>query len=359
MGRKSTISLRLVGVFIVLMMAVTVGSFLVMRIFLGRVSTSVQSERGQSGSYSRHFAFIYDGSDTELWDMIYEGAKTAGDESDAYVEYFGRNLTQDYTSAELMDMAIDANVDGIIVAGDAAEEFTATINRATENNIPVVTVFSDCPDSERISFVGFSSYTMGRQYGSEIVKFYDGRDMIIKVVIGANSSGSSHDLVISGIADEFADRGLGDACRIEGIYVSDETAFTAEEDIRDLFVGSALPDAIVALNAVYTRCLFQATVDYNKVGAVYLYGFDDSDDILEALGKDLLTSVVTVDATQMGSSAVNALTEYLDTGYVSNYIAQDTVVIRPSDLAEEDDEGEDTDLSVRDPAADTGGYEDE
>lgn len=340
MGKKSTLSLKLVTVFIFLMIAVTMGSFFVMRFFLGRVSTQVRSERDQDVAFNRHFAFIYSGSDTELWDLIYEGALNRGFEQNAYVEYFGRSLTQDYSDVELMNMAIDAGVDGIIVAGDATEDKTAAIDRAAQDGIPVVTVFSDSSDSERISFVGFSSYTMGRQYGSEIVRFYDGRDMIIYVVMGSNPTGSSYDLVVSGIADEFADRGLADACRIEGIYVSDETAFTAEEDIRDIFVGRALPDAMVALNSVYTRCLFQAAVDYNKVGAVYLYGFNDSEDILEAVRKELLVSTITVDAPQMGSGAVDALTEYLDTGYVSNYIAQDTVVLRASDLEEEGDAGE-------------------
>ena len=101
---------------------------------------------------------------------------------------------------------------------------------------------------------------------------------------------------------------------------------------------------MVAINSVYTRCLFQAAVDYNKAGSVALYGFDDSVDILEAVSKNLLEATVSVDSSRIGASAVDALEEYTDTGYVTTYIAQDTEVILAAHatelLSQEDEESE-------------------
>ena len=148
-------------------------------------------------------------------------------------------------------------------------------------------------------------------------------------------AGSVQDLVISGITDEFAGQGRQDDCTIEGIYISGDTPFTAEEDIRTIFIGKTLPDVIIALNSVHTRCLYQAAVDYNKVGDVVLYGFHDSDDILQAVSKGILEATVSVDAQQLGAAAVEAMNEYLETGYVSNYVEQDTRIISGLDLRED------------------------
>ena len=313
----------MIGVFVTLTALMTIASLVTVRLLTGRAAHTVASPREQ---YLRHYAFIHTGSDDGLWDNIYNGALERGTELDAYVEDFGANLTVDYDRNELIDIAIDAAVDGIIVDGDASDETTELIDRAQAAGIPVVTVFNDCAESDRVCFVGFSNYNIGRQYGAELLDGGSSEAVRICVVMDNDSAGGQN-LVISGIYDEFADRGLGDNCNIEGVYVNNETTFTAEEDIRDIFIGSDLPDAIVALNSVYTRCLFQAAVDYNKTGDVALYGFDDSDDILEALGKELLEATISVDAAKMGVSAVEALDEYINTGYVTTYIAQDTEVI--------------------------------
>ncbi len=325
MDRKRNRAFVLISILVVLTAVITLASLVVVRLLTGRAAHTAASPGEQ---YLRHYAFIHTGSDDGLWDKIYSGALGRANELDAYVEDFGASLTVDYDRDALIGIAIDAAVDGIIVDGDSSEETTRMIDLAQEAGIPVVTVFNDSAESDRVCFVGFSNYSIGRQYGAELLDDNPSEAVRICVVMDNDSGAGGQNLVISGIYDEFADRGLGDNCNIEGVYVNNETTFTAEEDIRDIFIGSNLPDAIVALNSVYTRCLFQAAVDYNKTGNVALYGFDDSDDILEALGKELLEATISVDASKMGASAVEALDEYINTGHVTNYIAQDTEVIR-------------------------------
>lgn len=340
MKNSDSITIKIILSFVLLMAVITVGSFIAMHIILGRIgSTSGQVQIQSGNTFSRHYAFIHTGGDESLWDNIYGGALERGEELDAYTEYFGSELTASVDKNKLVSMAIDAGVDGIIINGDSDEGMAELINEAFEKGIPVVTLLSDCADSERICFVGFGSYTIGRQYGAEILRHYSNSPIDITVLMDPDSVGGGQDLIISGITDAFADKGLGDACNIKGVYVHDDTPFTAEEEIRDIFMGRNIPDAIVALNSVYTRCLYQAAVDYNRVGDVYMYGFNDSGDILEAVSKGLLEATISVDARRMGASAVEALDEFLNTGYVSNYITQDTEVIRAGDI-ELDEEAE-------------------
>lgn len=52
-----------------------------------------------------------------------------------------------------MEMAIAARVDGIIVQVSDEEAVSAQIDKAEEQNIPVITIRSDAPVSKRVSSV--------------------------------------------------------------------------------------------------------------------------------------------------------------------------------------------------------------
>ena len=317
---------RLIVFFFVLIVVLIVGSVVAMRVLL----RDEQTANGVSEvKYAHHYAFIRPDTNENLWDNVYIGAQAKGEELGVYVEDFGENLTVDYDQEALLQIAIDSGVDGIIIEGNTKENFGVLIDIAAQKNIPVVTVFDDCPESDRISFVGISNYTMGRQYGEQIVGMVRGitRPIKVYVLMDSEHSGNGQDLATYGIADIFAEAGMGERLDIEGVYIDNSSAFSAEEDIRDIFLNNELPDVIVTLNSVYTRCLFQAAVDYNKVGAVRIYGFHDSEDILDAVSKNIIDATISVNTYDMGVSCVEALDEYLRTGYVSTYIAQDTEVI--------------------------------
>ena len=105
-------------------------------------------------------------------------------------------------------------------------------------------------------------------------------------------------------------------------------SFSPEESIRDIFLNTdGLPDIMVCLNEVYTRCAYQAAVDYNKVGTVQLLGFYDSETILNAVEKNIIYAAVALDTEQMGRLCVEALDEYVKTGYTNGYMAVDTSLI--------------------------------
>ncbi len=68
-------------------------------------------------TYEYHYAMITDEEDSDFWDKVYESAKEEGLKNDVYVERFGRGLSVEYTKNELVELAIQASVDGIILPG--------------------------------------------------------------------------------------------------------------------------------------------------------------------------------------------------------------------------------------------------
>ena len=103
--------------------------------------------------------------------------------------------------------------------------------------------------------------------------------------------------------------------------------FSAQEEIRGLFAERKPADIFVCLDELSTVCVSQLVVDYNLVGNAQILGFYISDAINSALAKQIISATITADTYQMGRDGVEALTEYRQSGYVSDYYAAEISVV--------------------------------
>lgn len=295
-------------------------------------------------NYSRYYAIVTANRDSSMWKSLYQGAADTGHRLDTCVEMLGSNLSQDYSAADLMRIAIASRVDGIIVEADESEEITQLINEAVESDIPVVTLYGDCPQSERCSFVGISSYDLGKEYGRQIIKLagekhFTNKQIDVAVLVNAHSNDAGQNLVYLGIQDTISKEAAGmtvDPANIalEMRKVDDASEFSIEESVRDMFIREkeSLPDIFVCLNETSTTSVYQAVVDYNKVGQVNILGYYDSEAILNAIDRGVIFSTVSVDTAQMGGYCIDALIEYSLLGYTSQYFTANVTLIDRSNV---------------------------
>lgn len=296
--------------------------------------------------YDRHYAMITTGEDSDFWDKVYESALEEGKARGVYVERFGENLAVDYERNDLLRIAVQASVDGIIAIGDEDEETVSLIDEAVDAGIPVVTVLRDSTGSRRQCFVGTNSYNIGQEYGQQVCELLNMKreeeagsepeTARVLVLVDESRMDTSQNLILLGIR-ETLESVLGGSypVTVETTPVDNTRNFSSEESIRDIFLNTEeLPDIMICLNEVYTRCAYQAAVDYNKVGAVQLLGYYDSDTILDAVAKNIIYSTIGLDTDQMGRACVQALDEYVETGYTNGYTAVDTRLIREEEARE-------------------------
>ena len=288
------------------------------------------SEEKTGTEYQQYYAMIVDERESAFWQSIYEAAFEAGKNSGIYIDLFGTNAFQNKNREALMEIAIAADVDGIILEADEGEAMTALINRATEEGIPVVTVYKDSANSARCSYVGVGNYDIGQEYGRRVLAIADEfqRPVSVAVLTSENAKDSGQNAVYSGIQDTVdLERKKGVQIELEQISVDDSNAFAAEESIRDIFTAETLPDIIICLNERNTICVYQTVVDYNKVGQVQILGYYDSEAILTAIERDVIYATIAVDTEQMGEYCVAALQEYYSQGYTSQYFSADILLI--------------------------------
>lgn len=262
--------------------------------------------------YDRYYVMITEDRKSDFWQSVYRGAFERGQEENVYVDLLGEHLSQEYTRAELMRIAMSSGVDGIFVESDESDEMSQMIDEAVERGIPVVTLYGDNTHSARCSFVGVGSYNLGREYGRQVLKLASVSEstapMTVAVLVNAHALNSAQNIVCSGIQDALEQEKIrGPEIELSLITVDDTNTFSVEESIRDIFMNEKLPDIIICLNELSTTCVYQAVVDYNCVGEVAILGYYDTDTILKAIERNVVNATISIDTEQMGAFCVDAL----------------------------------------------------
>lgn len=299
--------------------------------------------------YDQYYVMITESRKSSFWQSVYQGAYERGLEENVYVELLGDNLSQDYSREDLMQIAISSGVDGIIVSADESEDMVNLINQAADAGIPVVTLYGDNTHSSRCSFVGVGSYNLGREYGKQVLRIANEKlrsealkssdekqqsSMKVAVLVNSYAQDSGQNILITGIQETLESEGnIGAKIETSLVSVDDTNAFSVEESIRDIMMEGQLPDIIICLNELNTTCVYQAVVDYNKVGQVNILGYYDSDTILNAIDRSVIYSTVSIDTRQMGRYCVDALTEYNALGYTSQYFTADIAFINKENVS--------------------------
>lgn len=320
-------------------------------------------EETEQTVYDKYYMMITEDNKSSIWRSIYQGACEQAMAENVYVDWLGDDLFQGYSVEEQMQIAIASGVDGIIVTANENTEMTELVNKAAEENIPVVTLYGDNTQSARCSFVGIGSYNLGHEYGRLALQIIreklagqgvglvsvQGNETIfeqvkvgsrerpvrVAVLVNAYAQGLDQYILCSGIQETIEqERGENLEIELELISVDDTNAFSVEESIRDIFMERETPDIIICLNELHTTCVYQAVVDYNKVGQVNILGYYDSDTIINAIDRNVIYATVAIDTKQMGQFCIKALQEYHELGYTSQYFTADIRLIQKEDVEE-------------------------
>ena len=294
--------------------------------------------------YDKYYAMIVPEQESSFWNEVCQSARKVGEEKGIYVEQLGSSMLRRYSREDLFRIAVAQSVDGIVVAADESDEMRELITLATDAGIPVVTLMSDCPSSDRCSFVGVSNYNIGREYGDLILRhartMRDVDTVRAAVLVNSYTEESGQNILCMGIqetVESAVEQNLtgGRKIEISLVPVDDSNVFSAQEDVRELIFGpEALnPDIIVCLSETETTGAYQTIVDYNKVGVITVLGYHDSPAILNAIYRKVIDATVSIDTDQLGSFCVEALSEYSELGYTSQYFTADSLMIDTANVS--------------------------
>jgi len=325
-NNSKRIVMILLVITIVFTLVITIVNFV---LFKSRVGDSEAKNEGNMNIYKYHFGLVCDNYSQGKWQEIYEAANEYAKNNDAYVELVGDSLKQNYSKEDLFRIAMLSGVDGIIVEGDNSDELNILINEACENGIPVVTVMTDSSSSKRNSFVGIGSYDVGRQLGSQMLKLSEKRDETsVMVLMNSGYDYQEQHTMYQAIAESIS---ADDSITFDTWLVRNANEFGIDEEVRDIILNmQEEPDIMVCLSDRITESVYQQVVEYNKVESIDIIGIASSNMVFDAVNKQLIDCVITFDKKMMGVKTVDALLEYKNNGYVSEYYMVDTTLVSSS-----------------------------
>ena len=282
--------------------------------------------------YKNHFVMIYDSMDHQNWESIYESANAYAMEHDAYIELLSESLPTEYTKEEMLELAVYADVDGIIIEGDNSERVKGLIKEAENRGIPVVTVFTDSMESGRSSFVGISNYDVGYMLANEAVQDLKTKSSKSVMVLMDNSDEHSGQLMMyQAMLESFMGRNI----KVGEVAVENNSEFGIDEAIRNILVNmEEEPDIMICLSEALTESVYQELVEHNKAGSIDVMGLSSAESSYKAVNKERIKSLVSVDKEMMGINCAKALIEYVYTGYVSEYFMVDVTLVTKENVLE-------------------------
>ena len=316
-------------ILIIIIAAITVTDLFKLRSY--KNITEDISDTGKE-RYKNHFVMIYDSMDHQNWESIYESANAYAMEHDAYIELLSESLPTEYTKEEMLELAVYADVDGIIIEGDNSERVKGLIKEAENRGIPVVTVFTDSMESGRSSFVGISNYDVGYMLANEAVQDLKTKSSKSVMVLMDNSDEHSGQLMMyQAMLESFMGRNI----KVGEVAVENNSEFGIDEAIRNILVNmEEEPDIMICLSEALTESVYQELVEHNKAGSIDVMGLSSAESSYKAVNKERIKSLVSVDKEMMGINCAKALIEYVYTGYVSEYFMVDVTLVTKENVLE-------------------------
>lgn len=312
---KKTISNILTGIFVVVLIVTT---FLI-------ISNYTRVEWDDSFSYrfnemtppSYHVMVIIDGSDTRYTETLKIGIEESALDYNIAYEYW--NFSGERKNQKILDqfdIGVKSNVDGIVIQALEDERFNKILDEANEKNIPVITIETKIPKSERVSFISFNRY----QIGSKIAKKLKSRLLSLEIYKGTiimfdSIDGSINDQAIA--LNEGLNRNYH--VKVAEMKYNGKNILNAEGATKELLDEYSDIIAIICNNSEESLGVIQALKDANKLDYVQVIAFGDDSVILDYVKRKVIYGTIIPDIEAMGYNVIKNLIDYKNGNFVSSY----------------------------------------
>lgn len=277
-----------------------------------------------------HFYFIAENSVDPFWSEVIKGAKQSAKDNNVALECYAPRFNDPKEELKYMDIATLSKVDGIITHVSSAIDFTAAIDKARSNNIPVITLENDDNKSKRQAFIGTNSFMIGREAAKLLIEATGGKANIAVISSDDSNQGSvEENLKMNGFISTLKDY---PNIKIVKNYTSKMGILSSEEITQKIIDSEDKINTIFTVSSADTLGVAQYIVDRNKVGDILVVGYGSSDGILRYIDKGIIYGTVASDPYKMGYEGLKALKDLKEGNTIPTFIDTGVDVITKSNL---------------------------
>lgn len=273
----------------------------------------------QTGLY--RIALIYQDNDI-FTDLLTQGAQQAATEQGVDLKIFSSNPTDQFTVNDYFELALLANFDGIIVDGESPD-LVPLIECASKKGVPVVTILSDLPGSDRISYVGVNNHRAGYIVGREMLRQIQNQTPKLAVVstdfTEENFTPAAEYLKIFGFKEAISAR---PGALIVTWQKAKPRMLDALQTVTKILAENPGINGIFATHSVATIAAANILSD-KKNKDIILIGYGDDQEIKNYLKRGIVHATLTINPHHIGANAVREIKSYLDEKKVNLYSSID------------------------------------
>ncbi|AJY74227.1 substrate-binding domain-containing protein [Paenibacillus beijingensis] len=257
-----------------------------------------------NGNPPPHVVLIAQEIDNPYWRTIEEGAREASEKYGMNVEYTGPIRINPAEQIRLLEKAIAAKADAILVQGINDPQQRLLIGQAADKGIPVITVDADEPYSRRLSYIGTNNLNAGKTMGELVAKAAGGEGSI--GVLIANENSYSQQLRLAGFREVI---GRYPDLDVVGVRASDNSRLQGAQQAEELLAKYPQVRYMIGFSALDGLGILEAANRESPAG-LKIFAFDDLSETKEAVRQCKIVSTIVQQPHEMGYGAISMLHDY-------------------------------------------------
>lgn len=277
---------------------------------------------------SRRIMLISQELDNPFWRSVEQGARESAGQYGMELEYNGPFRINPADQLKLLQKAIAAKADAVILQGIGDPAYRQWIDKAVDQGIPVIAVDTDEPGSKRLSYVGTDNVAAGRRMGELVAQASAGKPQRIGVLIGSEQAENQRQRL-----DGFRSAISGyPGLQLVDVRASHISRLQAAQQAEDMLTHLPQLETMVGLSALDGIGIQEAALRQKRPD-LRVYAFDDLDETVEGIRKCTIAASLVQQPTEMGRIAVSLLNDYFHGQPMKPQHFTATTVLDPQTLA--------------------------
>src|SRR5271166_4677455 len=128
---------------------------------------------------SEYFVFVAANLQVPYWQAAGAGFTKAGSEFKVRTDFLGPNTYDPKAERDALDQAVQQKATGILLGVTDPVLLKDSIDKAIAAGIPVITMDSDAPASQRLFFIGTNNYQVGMTGGQRLAQELKGKGNVV------------------------------------------------------------------------------------------------------------------------------------------------------------------------------------
>ena len=246
-----------------------------------------------------------------FWLAVREGMAKECQRLGFNLDYIGPDIVNQNRQIELIEIAIAAQVDGIITSAVDPERFNAVIRSSARNGIPIVLIGSDSPGSPRTVFIGIDNVKAGQRAGNMMIESSGGKALI--GVVTGNMKQLSLNSRIQGFTEAISEY---PEMRIVTVEESGFDQINAGKRTKEILLEHPEVNAFFGVSTNDIEGIARIILEKSNSSSFSLIGFDDVDFTIESIKNSLVYGAVVQTPGQLGILSTEVLAAVFSDGVV-------------------------------------------